>query len=177
MDAAGIPPDTGYTNVGGYFDFIVTGLPGTTVNVVLSLTTTLPNNAVYRKWTGVGWVPFVADGTNLIASAARVAGACPAPGDAAYNHNNGLVIGDDCIQLTLQDGGPYDWDTTTAGTVYDPGGVATAQAAGGIELASSGTSGCSMSSKPVSLTDRASWLLVAGFLAILGLIRHRKPKA
>jgi hypothetical protein len=175
MDAAGIPPDTGFNNVGGYFDFIVTGVAGPTVNVVLGLSTTLPENAIYRKWTGVSWVPFITDGINVVASTGKVGGVCPVPGDAAYNHNNGLGTGDDCIQLTLEDGGQYDWDATV-GTIYDPGGVAIAQTSGVISIVPSASGGCSISSKPVKFTDRAGWLLIAGFILMLGM-RHRKSGA
>ncbi|MCK4737205.1 MAG: hypothetical protein KAT10_01490, partial [Sulfurimonas sp.] len=58
---------------------------------------------------------------NAVHSAASTAGACPAPGSDTYSV--GLTAGHDCIQLTIQDGGPNDADGLANAEVKDPGGV------------------------------------------------------
>jgi len=117
--------DDDYTNVGGYFDFIVTGLPvvGQSVNVVIPLHIPVPANADYRKYfSGIGWQSFVDDAFNFIRSAPGAPGSCPQVGDSAYT--DGLIEGYWCIQLTIQDGGPNDLDGEANGQVSDPGGIA-----------------------------------------------------
>ena len=110
-------------NIGGYFDFIVSGLPiaGQSVQVVLPQLAPLPKIPVYRKLTPSGWKDFVKDEKNTIQSAAGSEGYCPPPGDAAYQP--GLSEGRWCVQLTIQDGGPNDLDGVMNNSVSDPGGV------------------------------------------------------
>jgi len=48
-------------------------------------------------------------------------GACPEPGSSAYR--SGLHYLDNCVQLTIQDGGPNDTDNRADGVVRDPGTV------------------------------------------------------
>jgi hypothetical protein len=122
LTSAQLPSDS-VTNVGGYFDMIVTGLPqaGVSVDIVIPQAAVIPANAVYRKYTATGWNDFVEDDHNTIASAQGSAGSCPAANDPAYTA--GLTAGNHCVQLTIQDGGPNDADGVANYVVKDPGGV------------------------------------------------------
>lgn len=115
-------------NVGGYFDFEIVGLPiaGQSAQIVIPQLAAIPPGAVYRKYRpDLGWGDFVEDDRNSLASAPGIsAGVCPLPGDSAYVA--GLVEGYDCIQLTLEDGGPNDADGVVNGVIKDPGGVGVA---------------------------------------------------
>ncbi len=121
--------DDTFVNVGGIFDFEITGLAaaGDTAQVVIPLTSPLPSNARYRKYhSTTGWQDFVwfNDPNNVVASAASTLGVCPPPGSASYTA--GLTAFNDCVQLTLQDGGPNDSDGEPNGVIRDPGGVGVA---------------------------------------------------
>ena len=123
IEAVSIPVDR-TLNVGGYFDFRITGLPnrGDSVRVVIPQIADIPGNAVYRKYIpSSGWGDFEEDANNKLASAPGVAGFCPPPGDAAYTAD--LTEGDWCVELTIEDGGSNDADGRANGTVLDPGGV------------------------------------------------------
>ncbi len=89
---------------------------------------TIPDNAVYRKYTEAkGWFDFVEDENNSIGSALKDAdGLCPAPASDNYLAADlitasGLLAGKECIQLTIEDGGPNDADGVANGIVVDPG--------------------------------------------------------
>ncbi len=172
----GIIADSGYTFNGGLYDFTVTTAGGAAAVVMLPLTAPIPANAVYRKYNGTSWVTFIADGSNKIASTAKVSSSCPAVGNAAYNHTNGLVENDECLQITIVNDGPYDTDTASNTTVNDPGGVAAAVQTQ-VDARTSSTSGCSLSETPVKPGERADWWLVAGFLGALGWLRYFRRKA
>lgn len=106
------------------FDFEISGLPqsGQSVKVVLPLSEPIPQNAVYRKCVSTeGWFDFAIDARNAVASASGAPGVCPPPGDALYT--NGLTAGDNCVQLTIEDGGPNDADHDANGIIKDPSGV------------------------------------------------------
>jgi hypothetical protein len=121
--------DPGYTLLDGYFDFEVWGLsnPGQVFPLVVPLPagTQLPADAAHRKHRpDTGWGDFVEDARNALASAAKdTFGYCPPPGDGAYTA--GLTEGDDCVQLTLEDGGPNDADDQANGVYRDPSAVVT----------------------------------------------------
>ncbi|UVW36299.1 hypothetical protein NYF23_06745 [SAR92 clade bacterium H455] len=118
--------DDDYDYPSGLFDFTVSGAaPGESYNLVLPLASGIPANSVFRKFIdeNIGWQDFVVDATNAISSAAASNGACPEPGSALYA--SGLTIGDSCIQLFIEDGGPNDTDGVADGTVTDPSGLAT----------------------------------------------------
>jgi hypothetical protein len=123
--SAGIEPDT-IANVGGYFDFVVSDLPqlGQSVSIVLPQRAAIPAQAVYRKYDPRArkWFTFVENATNTIASAPGQPGQCPPPSSTAYRA--GLNVGDWCVRLTIEDGGPNDIDGERNGAVSDPGGVA-----------------------------------------------------
>jgi len=125
-EAPGNGNDEDFDYPQGIYDFEVTEMPipGETVNIVIPLGSDgIPADAVYRKYTeATGWVDFVVDEANAIASAPGADGACPDSGDEAFEP--GLIEGYRCIQLSLQDGGPNDADGEINGIIDDPGGIA-----------------------------------------------------
>ena len=110
-------------NVGGYFDFTVTGLrvAGQSVQVVIPQLAPLPRSSAYRKLTKTGWQDYVEDENNSVASAVGAEGYCPPPGHSDYIP--GLTQGHWCLQLTIEDGGPNDSDGTANSRISDPGGI------------------------------------------------------
>lgn len=115
-------------NTGGWFDFEVHRLPepGASAQVVLPLQSRLRANAMYMKHhPDVGWQQFVTGEGNSIASASRDdGGLCPGPNDASWTP--GLTTFDECIRVTLTDGGPNDTDGEVNGVIRDPGGAVAA---------------------------------------------------
>ena len=109
----------------GVFDFEIAGIaPGATGLVVIPLDTPIAEEAEYRKYsTSFGWGPFIETNIDQVSSAPGLL-TCPAPGDNAYT--SGLTVGDTCVQLSIEDGGPNDADGLANGVVQDPGGVAIA---------------------------------------------------
>ena len=116
-------PNDDREHFGGIYNFEISGLvPGSSANIVIPLLSAIPRDAVYRKFNpATGWSSFVVDANNRIASATGELGACPEPGSSEYR--DGLNYLDNCIQLTIQDGGPNDTDNTVNGIVSDPGTV------------------------------------------------------
>lgn len=110
-------------NVGGLFDFVVSGLPeaGQSVRVVLPQLEPIPVDAVFRKLMPTGWQDFVENSRNTLSSANGVPSYCPPPGARAYTP--GLTEGHRCVQLLIEDGGPNDADTRVNRRVVDPGGL------------------------------------------------------
>lgn len=119
-----IPADTGFKAVGGIFDFAVTDLParGQSVRIVIPQAAPIPAGGIYRKFSRGQWESFVVDSNNLVASATGATGYCPPPGDAQWQP--GLIAGNWCVQLTIEDGGPNDDDGQVNSAVVDPGTVA-----------------------------------------------------
>jgi len=118
--------DTDYSYLGGLVDFEVSGAQaGASYHVVLPLSAAVPENAALRKFidANVGWQAFVEDATNAISSTTAASGTCPEPGSTSYMA--GLVVGANCLQLLIEDGGPNDTDGMADGTVTDPSGIAT----------------------------------------------------
>lgn len=124
----------------GLFDFEITQLsiPGQTVKIVFPLPSPIPANASYRKYNAqAGWVNFVVDSSNAVRSAPGGQGACPEPGSDRFTA--GLTVGDSCLQLSLEDGGPNDADGSVNGLIDDPGGIATAAETDGSGSTTGGT--------------------------------------
>ncbi len=120
---APINPVDSASHFGGIYDFAVSGvIPGSSVRVIIPLQSGIPKNAEYRKFNpATGWTSFVEDNNNSLASAVGELGACPEPGSNKYR--SGLNYLDNCIELTIKDGGPNDTDNTVNGQVADPGAV------------------------------------------------------
>ncbi|MFZ5604495.1 MAG: beta strand repeat-containing protein, partial [Pseudomonadota bacterium] len=116
--------DAAFAFNGGIFDFEVHDLPtvGQSVRIVLPQANPIPQQAVYRKYLNGSWRTFVENANNAIHSAPGNPGYCPPPGDASWQP--GLNVGDHCVQLTLEDGGPNDGDGVANAAIEDPGGVA-----------------------------------------------------
>jgi len=122
-------------------DFEVSGLtnPGQSVSIVIPQENPLPGNPVYRKYMPhSGWVTFTENANNSLASTIKINGICPPPEDSAYM--SGLTAGDDCIQLTIEDGGPNDADQQANSIIKDPGGV-TSEVAASVSANSDNESG------------------------------------
>ena len=119
---SGLPEDS-LPNLGGLFDFVVTGLSeaGESVRVVLPQLVAVSDDAGFRKLMPTGWQDFVSDNKNIISSAAGESAYCPPPGDAAYTP--GLTAGHWCVQLLIEDGGPNDADLSDNKRIVDPGGL------------------------------------------------------
>ena len=92
--------------------------------VTIPLSVPSSSTATYRKYVNenIGWQMFVEDASNMIMSADSSNGVCPAAGSDEYGP--GWYIGDDCLQLMIEDGGPNDADGVANGVVIDPSGVA-----------------------------------------------------
>lgn len=121
--------DSGFLPLEGasLFNFTVSGLTGgATAPIVYPLPKgiVISEKTEYRKYTPlVGWTTFVSDADNKIASAEKDAsGNCPAPESDLYI--DGLTAGDNCIQLTIKDGGIYDADGIENSSIEDPGVLA-----------------------------------------------------
>jgi hypothetical protein len=117
--------DVEFDNISSVTNFNVTGLrvSGESVDIVLPLGqgTIIPEDAVYRKYTDLnGWFNFVEDENNSLSSTIKdKSGNCPAPSSA--NYLPGLIAGNNCIQLTIEDGGENDGDGLVNGEIVDPG--------------------------------------------------------
>jgi hypothetical protein len=170
----------------GIRDFVVDGLPvGSSVQVVIPQDQPLPVLPVYRKYTADnGWVPFSTVAGNALGSAATVNGVCPAPGDPAYNTpvddngNSFMVEGDECVQLTIVDGGGNDGDFTRNGIVVDPGTVSSnGPKADAQSLSSPVSGGCSVNGEAASKAERVDWtLLLVALFALYGVVRHQRSR-
>jgi hypothetical protein len=134
-DDAADTQDNHYETTTPLYNFTIAGLAeqGDSVAVVIPLEagTSLPSGAGYRKYnTTNGWFAFVEDENNSVSSAlADENGNCPAANDVSYSPESGLglVEGDNCIQLVIEDGGPNDADFEVNGSIEDPGAIVTEQ--------------------------------------------------
>ncbi|BAJ01929.1 Ig-like domain-containing protein [Shewanella violacea] len=121
-----IPVDTLTLNVGGIMDFIAYGLPDNSqeYRIVTPIRSPIPFDAVYRKYRSeTAWGDFVEDDKNSLWSTQGEPGYCPPTGSVLWQP--GLTLGDWCVQLIIEDGGPNDDDMVTNGTIIDPGFVGT----------------------------------------------------
>ena len=160
---------------GGYHDFEVHGLVmGETASIVIPLNAGIPAHAVYRKYNGNSgiWGTFIqGDGDALASASATSEGICPVPGDAAYT--SGLTAGNNCLQLSITDGGLNDADGAANGQIIDPGTLAEINSGTEAQLAG----GCSISGNPQNLNEHAEWLLLAAFIAWFGILSYRRKQA
>ncbi|NOX08001.1 MAG: hypothetical protein GXP22_00680 [Gammaproteobacteria bacterium] len=189
---------------GDCFDFVVNGVPvGGSVKVVLPLSEPIAWYSKYFKYQNNQWAPFVVtmttvdgelvpDGKNLIeTSVANTDGSCPGTGSASYKaftttaltEGGMLEPGAECVQLTIEDGGPNDTDGNADGVVTDPGGVGNVPTPNspanivnntiGSKVSLSG-GGCTISDASVDLLKRADWLLLLGFMVWMGMMARRR---
>jgi len=125
VDVNDITSDEHFTTLSSITNFNVSGLTevGQSVPIVIPLASgdTIAEGSVYRKYSEAkGWFDFVVDNDNGVYSAlADEDGNCPYPLSAQYQE--GLTVGDNCIQLLIKDGGENDADGLANGMVKDPG--------------------------------------------------------
>ncbi len=169
-----LPADT-VSRVGDIVDFEVLNLPvaGQQVNVVIPLSVPLPINPVYRKYLPIaltnsgrsGWVNFDTTtvnsngATDALASTMSIGtSTCPDYDDASWQSN--LVVGNNCLRLTITDGGPNDADNATNGQIADPGNVGS----GSDTSSSSGGGGGGGAMTIIELTGLLTLLLLSLWL-------------
>lgn len=164
------------TAIGGYFDFEIHDIvAGETVDIVLPLSTKIPVNATYRKYTeNNGWSIFDItaenNADNISSSKSFSDGICPVPGSLAYTP--GLTSGHSCVRLSITDGGLNDADGSANGVIVDPGGVAEIQSGVEAEL----SSGCSVSSKTKPINQHFEWIIIIAFIGWLSLKNRREQQ-
>jgi|GEM_PF-1766611 len=124
VDESSLNDDPSFTYPEKLLDFeAVLPAVGEKVRLLHTLQNPIPNEAVYRKYIDQQWRDFVVDDNNLVESAGLDDnGNCPRLGATAYTL--GLTAGDQCVRLTVQDGGPNDADAIANGIVVDPSGIA-----------------------------------------------------
>lgn len=156
------------TGIAGYRNFFVRGISqGGTAQLVIPLTAALAKNPGYRLYSFVdGWKPFNTQ-VDSIASAKAVGGACPDVASTAWG--DGLTEGDDCVRLSITDGGANDADGQPNGIV-----VSTGTTIGYAGINADLVQGCSMSDSPKSLKDHAEWLIVLLSVTWIGIYARRK---
>ena len=185
VSAADVPADSGVETqcAGGCYDFVISGLaPGAQVNVFLPpLVAPIPaaseeSSNSYRKLQSSAWVDF--DLANVFSGVRNAFAACSSN---AGDYSSGLNEGDECLMLSLTDGSLAggDADGAADGSISDPGGIGIVTSSAGVAQAPSrrnfNNTGCSISSaEPVSVSGKADWWLIAGFLALLGWMKRRR---
>ena len=125
VDINDIISDEHFTTLSSITNFNVSGLTevGQSVPIVIPLASgnTIAEGSIYRKYSDTkGWFDFVVDSENGVYSAlADDDSNCPYPLSTQYQE--GLAVGDNCIQLVIKDGGENDADGLANGMVKDPG--------------------------------------------------------
>ena len=125
--SANLPADNSHINSGGFFDFRIEGLSNTgqSAAIVIPLAEAIPADASWRKFDGNTWHNFVVDEQNQLRSAALIDDFCPPPGHSTYR--SGLIPGNVCVELLIEDGGPNDADGAANGSIQDPSGLTTGE--------------------------------------------------
>ncbi|WP_440876888.1 M4 family metallopeptidase [Thalassotalea sp. PLHSN55] len=117
--------DLHYVANSALINFVVSSDSGVmdsaTVVIPLADQQYIVEDAIYRKYSPtLGWFDFVIDDNNSLYSAEKDdRGNCPQPNSERYIA--GLTVGDHCIQLIIEDGGPNDIDGLKNGQIEDPG--------------------------------------------------------
>lgn len=149
---------------------------GNTVQVVLPLNTLLTADSAFIKYdTTNGWRDFVVNSDNQIAWTTwqfGIIGNCPESGSSSYSDDLSQKEGANCLQVTIQDGGPNDADGVVNGRIIDPLGIATTGSNVTIVTENDGGSG----GGSVGFLE---WLLGLTLLIGLWIVRRRlfEPKA
>lgn len=100
------------------FDVEVRGLsvPGGTVPVVFPLPDAIDENSILTVFDAeAGWREFAISDQDLVRATQRIDGVCPAPGHSAYR--TPWEAGDDCIEVSVTDGGSNDLSAEANGVV------------------------------------------------------------
>lgn len=116
--------DNHYFFGSGIYDFQISGFSmGSSVAVSIYLPEPLPANAVFLRYVNDhGWQLFIGNTANQLKSAAAVGGVCPDTESPSYV--NGLLEGNDCVLIILEDGGPNDADGLADGLIEYLGAAA-----------------------------------------------------
>ncbi len=105
--------------VGGRFDVQVYRMdqPGGVVQFVIPLRASIPfdSSVLLYDLNNQAWFEFNIDDNNQVSTALGQAGYCPPPGHTDYQP--GLINGDYCLQISIQDGGPNDLDGQANGLI------------------------------------------------------------
>ena len=118
-----LEPDVNFGYPNGLVDLeIVLGEVGGSAELVLPLTMVLPDEARFRLYDGATWRDLTVSEDDTLTSEPGASGTCQGPGKELYR--DGLVAGNNCIQLVLTDGGPNDADGVANGRISLLGGVA-----------------------------------------------------
>jgi hypothetical protein len=165
-----------------FYDFTVNigASPGGNARVIVPLSGKTPAGAIFRIYntSTSSWQTFATDGVNnIVSTAAGSLDSCPAAGDASYVDVSTVLAAATkdhyCLQLTIQDNGVND-NNTTLGAIAVHGGMASGEPATIPEdTRTSSASGCSINGNSENNWERGDWWLVAGFLAWLGALRMR----
>ena len=172
LEAQSTALDAGHEHLGPIVDFEVYDLEmaGESVPVVVELPSsqTIPPNAKWRKYVReTGWRDFVQNDANALHSAPRTdAGECPWVGADAWQA--GLLTGNGCVRLTLEDGGPNDADAEADAVIRDPGTLAVASSAPGER---------SIGSKNLKSGGGSFGVWCIAVLALLALLRRQRAVA
>ncbi len=108
------------SNDGNRIDVEISDLPvvGATARLVIPQASPIPSSSPsFRIFNGSSWIDFVVDSANRLEYGAKPPGSsyCPPPGSTGYNAT--FTTGDDCVQLTLEDGGANDHDGVANGVI------------------------------------------------------------
>lgn len=125
VDAEGdVVHDPAFVIVDGVYDFSIRGLSAAqrTAQVVIPLTHSILARSTLRKYSNGLWFTFIETATDGFKSAPSVDNECPPPGSSSYT--DGLILFNDCMELTLTDGGPNDADGEANGVIRDPSTIA-----------------------------------------------------
>ncbi|WP_305817457.1 thrombospondin type 3 repeat-containing protein [Photobacterium leiognathi] len=118
-----IPVDDSYTaqfNDSDLSNFVITNVLDESVSIVLPLMTPYSERGVFRKYTEAsGWFDFDTseEGSELRYAKGEL-GFCPPPGADDYQVEP--LMGANCLEVTIKDGGIHDSDGERNGTIDDP---------------------------------------------------------
>jgi len=178
--------------VGGCLDFVINEVTTGEAQIVVKLNAPIPDGAIYRKLVNGKWQDFDVSQDDQIGSAETIAfvkeTGLPLDPNVTFDptihekrcqgpegvYRVGLRPGNECLYLKITDGGPNDADGLVNATIVDPSGVLLSGSPNTPVSTTKG--GCSISNTSVNLAERADWLVVAGFIAWLGLIGYRRNK-
>ena len=125
-----IPTDMDYEvefNNSTLSNFVVTNVFDESVTIVLPLLQPYNRGGVFRKYTEErGWFDFDTSeqGSNIRYAKGEL-GFCPSPGDESYQEEP--ILGANCLELSIKDGGIHDGDGERNGVIDDPGYMAYAE--------------------------------------------------
>ena len=127
----GIPLDDNLVSADGQvLDIEITNLPeaGSSARVIVPQAAPLPASQsgappefiVFTRLDS--WETFTADGNNQIVTKVKSDSYCSGFDEAA-TYTNTLDTGDECLMITIQDGGPNDYDGVANGSIHFMGSV------------------------------------------------------